>query len=142
MNATIPRRDAGVVLAAVAPAASTAGKAVADVDVASAAVDLSARMTKREKPPLNRGGFSTLEKPYVIQADTLRAPLNSSVERPLLAGSAHFDGGGPQQRNGCGAVASRRTEKPTALAIPTPNRIGVIQNQNQGRNCGCAAWTQ
>lgn len=42
MNATISRRDAGVVLATVALAASTASRAAADidVDVASAAVDL------------------------------------------------------------------------------------------------------
>lgn len=44
MNATISRRIAGVVLAAVALAASTAGRAAADVDVSSAAVDLYARM--------------------------------------------------------------------------------------------------
>jgi hypothetical protein len=48
MNATISRRDAGVVLAAVALVTSTAGSAAADVDVASAAVDLYARMTARD----------------------------------------------------------------------------------------------
>ena len=50
MNATISRRDAGVVLATVALAASTASRATADidVDVASAAVDLYARMTARD----------------------------------------------------------------------------------------------
>ena len=54
MNATISRRDAGVVLAAEALAASTAGRAAADVDVASAAVDLYARMTARDPQRLLR----------------------------------------------------------------------------------------
>lgn len=48
MNATISRRIAGVVLAAVALAASTAGRAAADVDVSSAAVELYARMNARD----------------------------------------------------------------------------------------------
>ena len=48
MNATISRRDAGIVAAAGTPAASTAGRAAADADVASAAVDLYARMTARD----------------------------------------------------------------------------------------------
>jgi len=48
MSAPISRRDAGAVLAAAALAASTAGRAAADVDVASAAVDLYARMTARD----------------------------------------------------------------------------------------------
>jgi len=48
VNATLSRRDAGVVLAAAALAASTASKAAADVDVASAAADLYARMTARD----------------------------------------------------------------------------------------------
>ena len=48
MNAAISRRDAGVVLAAVALATSTVAGAAADVDVASAAVDLYARITARD----------------------------------------------------------------------------------------------
>ena len=48
MNVTITRRVASVVLAAVALAASTASRAAADVDVASATVDLYARMTARD----------------------------------------------------------------------------------------------
>lgn len=48
MNATISRHNAGGVLAAVALVASTAGRAAADVEVASAAVDLYARMTARD----------------------------------------------------------------------------------------------
>jgi ketosteroid isomerase-like protein len=48
VNAALSRRDAGAVLAAVALAASTAVRAAADVDVASAAVDLYARMTARD----------------------------------------------------------------------------------------------
>jgi len=48
MNATISRRDVGVVSAAVALADSMKGRAAADVDVASAAADLYARMTARD----------------------------------------------------------------------------------------------
>lgn len=48
MNATISRRDASVVLAALALAASPTVRAAADVDVASAAADLYARMTARD----------------------------------------------------------------------------------------------
>jgi hypothetical protein len=48
VNATVSRRVAAVVLPAVALVASTAGSAAADVDVASAAVDLYARMTARD----------------------------------------------------------------------------------------------
>jgi ketosteroid isomerase-like protein len=48
VSAALSRRDAGAVFAAVALAASTAGRAAADVDVASAAVDLYARMTARD----------------------------------------------------------------------------------------------
>jgi hypothetical protein len=48
VNATLSRRVASVVLSAVALATSTAGRAAGDVDVASAAVDLYARMTARD----------------------------------------------------------------------------------------------
>ncbi|MBA5690563.1 hypothetical protein [Rugamonas apoptosis] len=48
MNATIWRRVAAVALAAVALAASTAGRAATDVDVVSATADLYARMTARD----------------------------------------------------------------------------------------------
>lgn len=48
MSAIVSRRDAGVALAALALAASTASRAAADVDVASAATDLYARMTARD----------------------------------------------------------------------------------------------
>lgn len=64
MNTTISRRVAGVVLAAVALAASTAGRAAADADVASAAVDLYARMTARDLAGVLRyipaAGFSEI----------------------------------------------------------------------------------
>lgn len=48
MTAALSRRDAGALLAAVALAASTSSRAAADVDVASAATDLYARMTARD----------------------------------------------------------------------------------------------
>jgi len=48
VSATISRRGAGALLAAAALAASTAGWAAADADVAAAAADLYARMTARD----------------------------------------------------------------------------------------------
>jgi ketosteroid isomerase-like protein len=48
VSATISRRAAGAVPAAAALTASAAGGTAADVDVASAAVDLYARMTARD----------------------------------------------------------------------------------------------
>jgi ketosteroid isomerase-like protein len=48
VSAPLSRREAGAVMAAVALAASTAGRAAADVDVASAVVELYARMTARD----------------------------------------------------------------------------------------------
>lgn len=64
MNATISRRDAGAVSTAVALAASTEGRAAADVDLASAAVDLYARMTAHDLAGVLRyipaAGFSEI----------------------------------------------------------------------------------
>lgn len=54
MKATFARRVAGAVLAAATLTASMAAKAAADGDVASAAVDLYARMTARDLPGVLR----------------------------------------------------------------------------------------
>lgn len=93
MNATLSRRDAGVVLAAVALAASTAGRAAADVDVASAAVDLYARTTARDLAGVLRyipaAGFTEIgpsaTSVHVLTAAAFEALFNSDTVIKLRA---------------------------------------------------------
>jgi ketosteroid isomerase-like protein len=93
VNATISRRDAGVVLAAVALAASTAGKAAVDVDVASAAVDLYARMTARDLAGVLRyipaAGFTEIgpsaPSVHVLKPAAFEALFNSDAVIKLRA---------------------------------------------------------
>ena len=91
MKPAISRRDAGVVLAAVALAASTAGKAAADV--ASAAVDLYARMTARDLAGVLRyipaAGFTEIgpsaPSGHVLKPAAFEALFNSDAVIQLRA---------------------------------------------------------
>lgn len=93
MNATISRRDAGVVLAAVALVTSTAGRAAADVDVASVAVDLYARMTARDLAAALRyipaAGFTEIgpsaPSVHVLKPAAFEAMFNSDAVIKLRA---------------------------------------------------------
>ena len=93
MNATISTRDAGVVLAAEAPAASTAGKAAAEIDVAAAAVDLYARMTARDLAGVLRyvtaAGFTEVSPSapsvHVLKPAAFEALFNSEAMIGLRA---------------------------------------------------------
>lgn len=87
MNAALSRRDAGVALAAVALAASTAGSAAADADVASAATDLYARMTARDLAGVLRyvpaAGFTEIgpsaPSAHVLKPSAFEALFNSDA---------------------------------------------------------------
>ena len=87
MNATISRRDAGVVSAA------AAGRAAADVDVASAAVDLYARMTARDLVGVLRyipaAGFTEISPSapsvHVLKPAAFEALFNSDAVIKLRA---------------------------------------------------------
>lgn len=93
MNATLSRRNTGVVLAAVALAASTAGRTAADVDVASAAVDLYARMTARDLAGVLRyipaAGFTEIgpsaPSVHVLKPAAFEALFNSDAVIKLRA---------------------------------------------------------
>jgi len=87
VNAALSRRDAGVALAAVALAASTAGSAAADADVASAATDLYARMTARDLAGVLRyvpaAGFTEIgpsaPSAHVLKPSAFEALFNSDA---------------------------------------------------------------
>lgn len=93
MNATISRRDAGVVSAAVALAASMEGRAAADADVASAAVDLYARMSARDLAGVLRyiptAGFTEIgpsaPSVHVLKPAAFEALFNSNAVIKLSA---------------------------------------------------------
>ena len=93
MNATISRRDAGLVLATVAMAASTTSRAAADIDVASAAVDLYARMTARDLAGVLRyipaAGFTEIgpsaPSVHVLKPAAFKALFNSNAVIKLSA---------------------------------------------------------
>lgn len=93
MNATLSRRDAGVMLAAVALSASTASRAAAEVDLASAATDLYARMTARDLAGVLRyvptAGFTEIgpssPSVHVLKPAAFEALFNSDAVIKLRA---------------------------------------------------------
>ncbi|KQV45010.1 nuclear transport factor 2 family protein [Massilia sp. Root335] len=93
MSATIARRAAGVVLTAAALAASTAGRAATHLDVASATVDLYARMTARDLAGVLRyipaAGFTEIDPSapsvHVLKPAAFEALFNSDAVIKLRA---------------------------------------------------------
>lgn len=93
MNATISRRVASAVSAAVALAAPMARRAATDVDVASAVVDLYARMTARDLAGvlhyIPAAGFTEIgpsaQSAHVLKPAAFEALFNSGAVIKLRA---------------------------------------------------------